>query len=193
MTQRFTTSQWIPFPVEQVFAFFANPANLPRLMPAAMQTRLEQARLQPAPARPAGAHGFMQTAGVAAGAGSEMEISFRPLPWIPFRVRWTARIAEFEWNSHFCDEQVRGPFAKFRHCHRICAENRDGVDGSMVADAIEFEMPFGFLGAPAGLFARLNLAKSFAQRQQSLPQLLYQDNQAPSGSSSASMPAQSIG
>ena len=27
MTQRFESRQWVPFPVELVFAFFANPSN----------------------------------------------------------------------------------------------------------------------------------------------------------------------
>jgi hypothetical protein len=33
MTQHLETQQWVPYPVELVFAFFANPANLPHLMP----------------------------------------------------------------------------------------------------------------------------------------------------------------
>ena len=33
MHHTFTSEQWLPYPVEPVFAFFANPENLPRLMP----------------------------------------------------------------------------------------------------------------------------------------------------------------
>ena len=29
MSQQFQTRQWLPFPVELVFAFFANPVNVP--------------------------------------------------------------------------------------------------------------------------------------------------------------------
>ncbi|MDE3187644.1 MAG: hypothetical protein KGM96_09005 [Acidobacteriota bacterium] len=125
-TFRFESHQWVPFPVEQVFAFFADPRNLPGLMPPELQTRIDEARLQPAPAppeamRPGGSSGVD-----ASGVGSEILISFRPLPWLPLRVRWRARIIEFDWGSHFKDEQVQGPFAVFRHRHGTLAEMRNG-------------------------------------------------------------------
>ena len=41
MRQRFHTAQWVDFPREQVFAFFADPANLPPLMPKWQRARLE--------------------------------------------------------------------------------------------------------------------------------------------------------
>ena len=52
MVQRFETDQWVPFPVELVFAFFANPSNLPHLVPAKQKARIEDLRLQPPPPRP---------------------------------------------------------------------------------------------------------------------------------------------
>ena len=52
MTQRFETSQWVAHPVELVFAFFANPTNLPHLMPRKLVTQIEDARIQPPPPRP---------------------------------------------------------------------------------------------------------------------------------------------
>ena len=169
MTQRFTTSQWVPFPVEQVFAFFADPANLPRLMPGSLKTKVNATRLVP----PTGNTDLaISSRWTAAGVGSEIDISFRPFPFVPYRVRWTARIAEFVWNDHFCDEQLRGPFASFRHCHVIHAEARQGVQGSLVDDEIEFRLPFGVLGQAAGLFVRLNLKTSFRQRQDQLLRML---------------------
>lgn len=172
MTQRFVTCQWVPYPVELVFAFFANPTNLPHLMPGKLETKIEDARIQPPPTRPVAADPARRFRSVAAGEGSEILISFFPIPWIPRRVSWMARITEFVWNSHFCDEQVRGPFASFRHRHGIQAEVRDGVEGTLVSDAIEFELPYGVLGRVAGVFVKRNLAKSFAQRQKRLPEIL---------------------
>jgi hypothetical protein len=43
---------WVPFPVPRVFAFFCNPENLPRIMPAAADTRLERLQLVPPPPSP---------------------------------------------------------------------------------------------------------------------------------------------
>src|ERR1035437_3067834 len=122
MTQRIETGQWVPFPVELVFAFFATPSNLPHLMPPRMKGRIEDVRMQPPPPRPVASDPARRFLSVAAGEGSEILISFCPVSWLPQRVSWMARIVDFEWNSHFVDEQVRGPFAKFRHRHGIAAE-----------------------------------------------------------------------
>jgi ligand-binding SRPBCC domain-containing protein len=172
MAQRFTTSQWLPYPVEMVFAFFANPSNLPHLMPKLLETRIEDARLLPPPPRPVASDPARRFLSVAAGAGSEILISFFPIPWVPRRVSWQARIVEFVWNSHFVDEQVRGPFSSFRHRHGVEAEVRDGIEGTLITDEIEFELPYAWLGGLAGVFVRRNLARSFAYRQQRLPEIL---------------------
>ena len=172
MSQQFQTCQWLPFPVELVFAFFANPANLPHLMPARLKTRIEDARMQPAPPRPVPQDPARRFLSVAAGVGSEILISFEPIPWIPKRVSWMARITEFEWNSHFCDQQVRGPFTEFRHRHGIEPEFRDGQEGTLVSDEIEFALPYGVIGMAAGLLVKRQLAQSFAHRQKRLPEIL---------------------
>ena len=40
MVSHLEFEQWVPFPLQHVFAFFSNPENLPRIMPAASATRL---------------------------------------------------------------------------------------------------------------------------------------------------------
>ncbi|MGD0628816.1 MAG: SRPBCC family protein [Terracidiphilus sp.] len=172
MSQRFETRQWVPFPVELVFAFFANPTNLPHLMPRKLVTQIEDARIQAPPPRPAHPDPARRFKSDAAGEGSEILISFFPIPWIPRRVSWLAHITEFVWNSHFCDEQVRGPFKRFHHRHGTETELRDGVEGTLVSDEIEYDLPFGFLGLFAGVFVRRHLAQSFAYRQKQLPEIL---------------------
>jgi len=63
------------------------------------------------------------------------------------------RITEFAWNSHFLDEQLRGPFATFHHRHGIQAEYRDGIEGTLVTDEIEYALPYGFIGRLGGRFS----------------------------------------
>jgi ligand-binding SRPBCC domain-containing protein len=87
-------------------------------------------------------------------------------------VSLTARITEFQWNSHFCDEQIQGPFALFHHRHDARAEVRDGVLGTRLTDVIDYALPFGFIGALAGGLVRRKLAKMFAYRQRVLPESL---------------------
>jgi ligand-binding SRPBCC domain-containing protein len=172
MTQRFETSQWVAYPVELVFAFFANPANLPHLMPPELKTRIEDARLTPPPPRPLNPDPTRRFSAVAAGVGSEIIITFCPLRWVPKRIGWTARITEFVWNDHFSDEQVIGPFSSFRHRHGIEPQTRDGVEGTLVSDAIEFALPFGPFSGLASAILRRQLTRQFAHRQDRLPAIL---------------------
>jgi ligand-binding SRPBCC domain-containing protein len=172
MTERFETSQWVPYPVELVFAFFSNPANLPQLMPTEFKTRVEDARLTPPPPKPLNPDPARRFIGVSAGVGSEILITFQPLRWAPKRIGWTARIVEFVWNSHFSDEQITGPFASFHHRHGIQPKTLDGIDGTFVSDAFEFELPFGRLGGLAAGLLRRQFASQFAYRQQRLPAIL---------------------
>ena len=172
VAQRFETRQWVPFPVELVFAFFANPSNLPHLMPPAQKVRIEDIRMQPPPPRPVAADPSRRFRSVAAGTGSEILISFCPVRWLPQRVSWMARIVDFDWNSHFVDEQVRGPFRQFRHRHGVGGETREGVEGTLVEDVIEYESPAGAVGWLADGMIRRRFEEAFAYRQKRLPEIL---------------------
>lgn len=173
MPETLRSSQWVPFPVELVFAFFANPGNLPHLMPIWRYARLESSRLIAPPPRPLAPDPALRFQSPAAGAGSEMAISFRAIPRIPLRIGWLARITDFAWNSHFSDEQIRGPFASWSHRHEIVAEIRDGQAGTLVTDAVEYTLPFGPLGAMAeAMFVRRQMEAMFAYRQTKLEEIL---------------------
>lgn len=178
MPEILRTSQWTPFPVELVFAFFANPANLPHLMPEWRHARLESSRLIAPPPRPLARDPTQRFQSPAAGEGSEIAISFRPVPGLPLRVGWLAQITEFAWNSHFCDEQVRGPFASWKHRHSIVAESREdgsngSVNGTLITDEVEYRLPLGALGKIADTaFVKGQMDAMFAYRQQKLEEIL---------------------
>ncbi|MFE4544018.1 cyclase [Arthrobacter sp. NPDC056727] len=57
-------------------------------------------------------------------------------------VRMTSRITEMRAPHCFVDEQVRGPFRRFRHVHEFST----GPAGTVMVDRIEFTAPFGLLG-----------------------------------------------
>ena len=160
--------QWVPFPLERVFAFFSNPENLPRIMPAASATKLVALNRTPAPPPQPGMSGEK-----AAGVGSTIVTSFRVFPLLPIRAPWVARITEFEWNDHFADVQDKGPFKSWHHRHELASETRDGLKGTLVRDVIDYEVGFGFLGAMVNaLFIRRQMTNTFAERQLVLPKLL---------------------
>jgi ligand-binding SRPBCC domain-containing protein len=56
--------------------------------------------------------------------------------------RLTSRITALEAPQRFVDEQVRGPFARFRHEHRF----EPSGSGTRMVDEIVFRAPFGPLG-----------------------------------------------
>ena len=169
MRHIFQAEQWVPFPIAHVFAFFSNPENLPRLMPGWQKARIEEAAFAPPPPRPAGLPVYP---GIVAGAGTRMTLSFRPFPLAPLRVPWDAEISEFEWNEHFCDVQHRGPFAYWRHCHRLTAVERDGVAGTHLLDQVEYELPGGKLGELGVGFAQVQFRYIFNFRHKRTAELL---------------------
>jgi ligand-binding SRPBCC domain-containing protein len=159
--------QWVPFPLERVFAFFSNPENLPRIMPAASATKLIALHRTPPATQPD------NPSDKVAGVGTTIVTSFRAFPPLPFRAQWIARITEFEWNHHFADVQDKGPFKSWHHRHEFISETRNEVIGTLVRDVIDYEVGFSFLGALANtLFIRRQMENTFAQRQQTLPKLL---------------------
>lgn len=171
MRHRFRTTQWLPHTVESVFAFFANPANLPKLLPDWQQVRIDQIELHPALRNGSGAAEGM----IAAGRGSRMTLSFRSTRLSPIRSTWVALIEDFHWNDRFCDRQIEGPFRYWRHCHRVQAwqSERTGEYGTLLIDTIEYELGFGALSHLANRIAvRRMLESVFEHRHRRAEELL---------------------
>jgi len=79
--------------------------------------------------------------------------------------RMTNEITALEAPHTFVDEQVRGPFARFRHHHRFDAT----PTGTRMVDEITFRAPFGVLGRIAeGLVLRRYLIALIRERNRSL-------------------------
>ncbi|MCC3275347.1 SRPBCC family protein [Arthrobacter sp. zg-Y20] len=57
-------------------------------------------------------------------------------------LRMTSRVTEMEPPDRFVDEQIRGPFRRFRHVHDFSED----AAGTTMVDRIEFEAPFGVVG-----------------------------------------------
>ena len=171
MKSRFESEQWLARPVEMVFAFFADPYNLPRIMPPAMDAKLLNLKLV-SPETGSRTAGFAGTSSVA-GAGTEMLLSFRALPGLPWRGKWLARITDCEINHFFADLQVQGPFKSWHHRHEFVSQVRDGVSGTLIRDLVDYEVGCGPLGSLADrLFVGRQLRRTFAWRQRAVRELL---------------------
>jgi ligand-binding SRPBCC domain-containing protein len=118
---------WLARTRPEVFAFFAEPANLAALTPPSYRLRLVAA--PPA---------------LAAGAVLDLEIA-----WLGLPLRWRAFIREWDPPYRFVDVQVRGPWARWEHRHAF-VEDRGGT---WVEDRVTYRLPFGPLGRLAHALA----------------------------------------
>ena len=111
---------WLAKARPEVFAFFADPANLVRITPPAYRLQF----LSP-------------PASMAAGSVYDFRVS-----WLGLPVRWRAFIREWDPPYRFVDVQVRGPWARWEHRHAF-VEDRGGT---WVEDRVTYRLPFGPLG-----------------------------------------------
>ena len=129
-------------PLEKVFAFFADAANLELLTPAWLHFRI----LSPLPLP------------MAVGTRIDYRLRLRGVP-----IRWQSEITAWEPPCRFVDEQRRGPYRVWIHEHRFAEEHREGCEPVVVAsDRVDYAVPGGRL-ANRLLVAR-DLRRIFAYR-----------------------------
>lgn len=146
-TRLLRREQWVPRPAEEVFAFFSRPENLEELTPPLLRFQI----LTPSPVP------------MAEGALIDYRIRIFGIP-----TRWRTLIETYEPGVRFVDVQVRGPYAVWRHEHLF--EGREG--GTLIADRVEYSLPFGPLGTLAhALWVRRTLRHIFDYRQEAVAAL----------------------
>jgi ligand-binding SRPBCC domain-containing protein len=116
--QFFHVEQWLPRPRPEVFAFFADAANLEEITPAWVNFSI----LTPLPID------------MRVGAIIDYKLRIRGFP-----VRWQTRITAWEPPLRFADEQMTGPYRQWIHEHRF--EEKDG--GTLVIDHVRYRAPGG--------------------------------------------------
>ncbi len=169
MSQRFESEQWIAAPLPRVFAFFADPANLPRIMPPSQGARLVKLNLVPARFT---AVGIPPGAERMAGVGTEIIFKFRAIPHLPIHERWTALITGFSLNENFSDTQKQGPFRRWDHRHSFAAKTIEGREGTLIRDVVEYEVGFGTIGRMLEqLFFQRRLRTTFEYRKTALEKI----------------------
>jgi len=144
---RLERSQLIAHPRSEVFAFFADAANLERLTPEFLHFQIET----PLPIE------------MRAGALIDYRLSLAGLP-----VRWRTRISSWEPPHRFSDDQERGPYALWHHVHEFEAVG----DQTRMRDRVDYRLPFGPLGALAHVLSvRRTLERIFNHRRKVIEEL----------------------
>jgi ligand-binding SRPBCC domain-containing protein len=138
------TEQWLPRPLAEVFAFFADAGTLDALTPSWVRFEI----LTPRP--------------IAMKIGTLIDYRLR-LRGPP--IRRQSEISNWSPPHRFVDEQRRGPYRLWHHTHAFA--ERD--NGTVVRDLVRYAVPGGTLAN--SMFVRRDLQKIFAYRQQKLAEL----------------------
>jgi len=140
--------QRLPLAQEPLFAIFCDAGNLARITPPELAFRFET----PLPID------------MRVGA----EIAYRLRLWgVPFR--WRTRITAWDPPHGFVDEEIRGPFALWRHTHGF-RRSPDGA-GTIMDDRVEYALPLAPVGEVAHFVVRRQLDRIFDYRRQIVAEL----------------------
>ena len=139
---------WIARSRPDVFAFFADPANLSRTMPRELQVTV------------------LTRGPLTMEAGTVLDYRVR---WLGVPLRWRAFVREYDPPYRFVDVQVRGPWARWEHRHLFLEE--DG--GTRMEDRVTYRPPLGPLGRLAhGVLLRRQLARAWRVRREAIARAL---------------------
>ncbi len=137
----------ITAPIEEVFEFFCEPANLGKITPKSVGFRdlTPDAR----PMRP----------------GLRIIHEIR---WFGMPLRWETRIEEYDPPNAFVDTQISGPYKSWRHRHSF----EEVPGGTLMCDYVQYALPFGPLGAiTQKLMVKRQLKHIFDYRERTIRKL----------------------
>jgi ligand-binding SRPBCC domain-containing protein len=133
----------LPLPRSQVFPFFADAANLEQLTPPELRFRI----LTPLPIR----------------MGEGVLIDYR-LTLLAVSFSWRTRIARWEPDACFADEQLRGPYRLWEHTHVF----HETATGTRMEDVVRWALPLAPFGELAAPLVRRELDRIFRYRERAL-------------------------
>lgn len=116
--------QLVPRPLDEVFEFFSDAANLQEITPAYLDFRILTSR----------------PTEIKRGTLLDYRLKWHGLP-----IRWRTKILEWNPPHRFVDLQLKGKYRLWHHTHTFEAVS----GGTRMADTVNYELPLGPLGALA--------------------------------------------
>ncbi len=140
-------TQFIPAPIDQVWAYFSTPENLNALTPTEMHFEILGS---PPPMY----------------QGQLIAYLIRVAPGV--RVRWLTEIRHVRDHAFFVDEQRAGPYRLWYHEHHFSSV----AGGVQMVDRVTYALPFGPLGDLVhALWVRRTLRRIFDYRREAVERL----------------------
>lgn len=138
---RLKTAQRFPWPIDEVFPFFADALNLESITPPSLRFRILNAKP------------------ILMREGATIDYRLR-IGGVP--MRWRSEITVWEPPFRFVDEQRRGPYRWWVHEHRF----EEDQDKTVMIDRVDYGVPGGVLAQR--LFVGPALRRIFDFRAQSM-------------------------
>lgn len=143
-----TRRQTLNLPIEQVFDFFADAANLERITPPELNFHI----ITPQPIN------------IKKGALIDYKLSLRGLP-----ITWKTEITQWNPPHDFVDTALKSPYKQWIHLHTF----ETGEAGETIMhDVVRYRLPFEPLGDAAHWFVRRELDYIFDYRQKIVTEIL---------------------
>jgi ligand-binding SRPBCC domain-containing protein len=142
--EEFRHQQFLPRPIEEIFTFFADAANLQKLTPAFLRFRI----LTPLPIV------------LKVGTLIDYRLKIHTLP-----IRWRTQITEWNPPHSFRDIQLKGPYRLWDHFHQF----EPAPGGTNVIDHVRYAALGGRL--THRLLVNRDIRNIFAYRAQILDEL----------------------
>jgi ligand-binding SRPBCC domain-containing protein len=137
----------IPAPIDRVFDFFSEAANLNQITPPWLHFKIltkDSIRMEK-------------------GTHIDYFLRLHAIPLI-----WKTQIIEWDPPYHFVDLQLKGPYKYWRHSHRFETKR----NGTVMQDSVDYIVPGGFLSPLFhSLFVKKDLDRIFDYREKKLTEI----------------------
>jgi uncharacterized protein (TIGR01777 family) len=143
----FVQEQWVPRPLNEVFDFFSQEVNLEKLTPPFLNFNVVK----------------KSTSQMQAGTLIDYKLGLHGVS-----IGWRTLIKEWQPQTRFVDEQLKGPYSKWHHTHTFSELGA----GTLMSDRVVYRVPLGPLGAFfAGWKINQDVKKIFSFRMTKIKEL----------------------
>lgn len=134
----FSAQQFVPLPVQQIFAFFSDARNLEAITPSSLHFRIASG-----------------AAAINGGSVIDYRLHLHGMP-----LSWKALIVDWDPPRGFVDVQLHGPYALWEHQHTFT----EVQGGTIVSDDVTYALPLAPLSAIVKPLVRRDVEHIFRYR-----------------------------